>query len=458
MTGNDDDELAREAVHLGAEDYLIKGDGTPASIMRSLSYAIERNHIANELRYLAHHDALTGTPNPEEFIREVERVITRTEHTWSMAAVLALNLDHFHSINETLGHAEATSSCASSRTGLGWRCARVDTLARMAGDELAIVLDALQNERDAEVVTERIHEALRKPLRHQRPRDLRDREYRRRAVSSGRSHRRRAHGERVDGVATGEGRRPQSNRPSSVRMQKSGCERSGPCATSWATRSRTKSSPCATSCGSSSALAPSAASPRISSGTIRPRAFSKRTASSRQRSGSRSLRWWSSRRSVSSSIKSAPGRVSHKNLPMVSMRVVSSHFLTATFPERLGEMLRARGLGAKSLEIVVSETIMAQLPGRAIENIKKLHDLGVPVGISDFGSSFSPFRFLSFVPISSIDLSARMVNSLSDPCHAAVARDPHARLRARDRRERRGFGGAIAARTVERPAVQGDPG
>ena len=59
MTGYDDEDLAREAVHLGAEDYLVKGSGTPTSIIRSLNYAIERNHTAKELRYLAHHDALT---------------------------------------------------------------------------------------------------------------------------------------------------------------------------------------------------------------------------------------------------------------------------------------------------------------------------------------------------------------------------------------------------------------
>ena len=49
LTGQDDDELARLAIHEGAQDYLIKGKISPDQMMRAIRYAIERKNIENEL-------------------------------------------------------------------------------------------------------------------------------------------------------------------------------------------------------------------------------------------------------------------------------------------------------------------------------------------------------------------------------------------------------------------------
>ncbi len=421
MTGYDDDELGREAVHLGAEDYLVKGSGTPASIMRSLSYAIERNHTANELRYLAHHDALTGTPNPEDFVREVERVIARTERTWGMAAVLTLNVDRFHVINETLGHAGGDEFLRQLAYRLETTLRRVDTLARLSGDEVAIVLDGLQNERDAEVVADRIQQALRKPL------VIRGHEISATASigaalfpADGRTA-----AELMASSATALARAKSSGRNRTTLFGEDAEER--------LQRRRTMRGEL------TAALANSEFATRydlrFELGTRTVRGISASLCWNHPTQGlleAGSFLPGAEQENLGALVEEqAIGLVldqigawarEYEDLPTVAMRVVPSHFLAPTFPERLGEMLRARGLSPKSLEICVTETIMVQRPGRAIENIKKLNDLRVPVGITDFGSSFSPFSYLTYVPISSIDLSARMVNALGDPRHAAVAR------------------------------------
>jgi diguanylate cyclase len=421
MTGYDNEELGREAVHLGAEDYLVKGSGTPASILRALSFAIERNHTANELRYLAHHDPLTGTPNPEDFVREVERVIARTERTWGMAAVLTLNVDRFHAINETLGHAGGDEFLRQLAHRLETTLRRVDTLARLNGDEMAIVLDGLQKERDTDVVAERIQEMMRKPL------VIRGHEISATASigaalfpADGRTA-----AELMASSATALRRAKLNGRNRTTLFGEDAEER---------LQTRRKMRDELTTALANGEFAPRY-DLRFELGTRNVRGISANLCWNHPRHGlieARSFLPGAEQEQLAATVEErgislvldqiAAWAHEYERLPTVSLRVVPSHFLAATFPERLAEMLHLRGLDPKSLEICVTEAIMVQRPGRAIENIKKLNDLGVPVGITDFGSSFSPFSYLTYVPIRSIDLSARMVGALGDPRHAAVAR------------------------------------
>lgn len=55
LTGSGDDALAMQAVHEGAQDYLVKGEVTPSGLARALRHAIERKKLERRL-----HDAVTG--------------------------------------------------------------------------------------------------------------------------------------------------------------------------------------------------------------------------------------------------------------------------------------------------------------------------------------------------------------------------------------------------------------
>jgi PleD family two-component response regulator len=70
LTGLDDESLAAEALQLGAQDYLIKGQIETRGLLRALRYAVERKTMesvalamARQMAHSAEHDFLTGLPN-----------------------------------------------------------------------------------------------------------------------------------------------------------------------------------------------------------------------------------------------------------------------------------------------------------------------------------------------------------------------------------------------------------
>ena len=122
----------------------------------------DRQRAEERIVHMARHDALTDLPNRTMFREQLEYELKRVKRGESLA-VLCLDLDHFKSVNDTLGHPVGDELLKVVAERLR-RCIREpDTIARLGGDEFAIIMTSLHAPTDPVALAKRIREAILKP-------------------------------------------------------------------------------------------------------------------------------------------------------------------------------------------------------------------------------------------------------------------------------------------------------
>jgi diguanylate cyclase (GGDEF)-like protein len=137
----------------------------------------ERKHAEDKMHYLAMYDVLTGLPNRQLFHQQLEKAVARAHRGGERLAIMFIDLDRFKRINDTLGHATGDMLLREVAARLN-RCVRnTDTVgrdgeadlpegrvARLAGDEFTVTLDALREPQDAARVARRIIADVSRPF------------------------------------------------------------------------------------------------------------------------------------------------------------------------------------------------------------------------------------------------------------------------------------------------------
>ncbi len=115
-----------------------------------------RKAAEEQLRHHALHDALTDLPNRVLFLDRLGHAIERTQRSRSSVAVLFMNLDRFKVINDSLGHPVGDQLLVAIARRLEDCLRSSDTVARLSGDEFAILLEDIADVRDAARLADRI--------------------------------------------------------------------------------------------------------------------------------------------------------------------------------------------------------------------------------------------------------------------------------------------------------------
>jgi diguanylate cyclase (GGDEF)-like protein len=123
----------------------------------------EQRRNEEKIRYLARHDALTDLPNRTLFSEDMEAAEARIRRGEPIA-VLCIDLDHFKSVNDTLGHTIGDAVLREVGHRLKTCCRGADIVARLGGDEFAVLIGPLRQPSAAAMLAERVVKSIAEPF------------------------------------------------------------------------------------------------------------------------------------------------------------------------------------------------------------------------------------------------------------------------------------------------------
>jgi diguanylate cyclase (GGDEF)-like protein/PAS domain S-box-containing protein len=132
-----------------------------AGISREIN-EIRKSELA--LQHLATHDPLTDLPNRYLMTDRVNQVLARAKRTGLGFALLFVDIDDFKKVNDSHGHDYGDLVLRAVARRLRGSVRQSDTVARLGGDEFVIVLDTIQEIRQADAVAQHVERALARPF------------------------------------------------------------------------------------------------------------------------------------------------------------------------------------------------------------------------------------------------------------------------------------------------------
>lgn len=148
-------------VLVNAQPLVRPGEDAPSAVISSLTDITNLKEAEARLHHASLHDALTGLPLRTLFADRLEQAVAKMKRDpTSHFAVLFIDLDGFKTVNDVLGHEAGDKVLRTAAHKLAACMRKGDTVARLSGDEFAVLLGDLARPEDALELTERILEAV----------------------------------------------------------------------------------------------------------------------------------------------------------------------------------------------------------------------------------------------------------------------------------------------------------
>jgi two-component system cell cycle response regulator len=159
ITALNNQELGTEAVRMGAQDYLVKGNIDSAMLSRTIQYAIVRQQNDANLRRLALIDDLTKLYNRRGFLSLAQQNMKLSKREKKTLLLLSADLDGLKLINDTYGHHEGDRALITVASLLKETFRSSDVIARIGGDEF-VVLAIQAKDENVQILRERLQKNI----------------------------------------------------------------------------------------------------------------------------------------------------------------------------------------------------------------------------------------------------------------------------------------------------------
>jgi len=407
------------AAYANTRVLMILFGGTAAAIGLVIAVVVIRNAAkqARSLQHQAMFDSLTNLPNRALFADRLQQAILVGRREKESFALIAMDLDRFKEINDTLGHhmGDEVLVQVASRTRACLR--ESDTVARMGGDEFTLLLPTVTQIEGAEAVAKKILTAFKEPLdiggKHldigaslgivMFPQHGEDADKLLREADVAMYNAKRSHGgfkvyspeldQNADDRLTLQAdlRRAIANTELVLHYQPkidfhtdriSGVE----ALVRWQHPTR-------------GLIYPDKFIPLAeTNGLIKPLTYAVLRMALRQ------CEIWDK-----------------AGLPFsVAVNISAINIQDSEFPDQVAALLKETTVPATRLELEVTETAVMTEPVRAVECIKKLRVLGVQVAIDDFGTGYSSMAYLKELLVAKIKIDKSFVKDMAANHHDAV--------------------------------------
>ena len=151
-------------VYLEIKASIIRRDGKPYAIQGIARDISERKMFEQRLSEMATHDSLTGLPNRVLLNDRFTLALAQANRNKNRLAIIAIDLDRFKSVNDTLGHQAGDDLLKCIAKRLRGLIRSSDTVARMGGDEFLLLMPELHVIEDANKIIDKIAAAFKEPF------------------------------------------------------------------------------------------------------------------------------------------------------------------------------------------------------------------------------------------------------------------------------------------------------